>query len=556
MTIGADSLVLGKARFPDVTHEVGHMADAHAAWSGVPAGDPREFLAGVAGSFAVGLTGPNGRTVLAVDRFATQTLCYRQVQGQLRFAARADELADPSPALDSQAIYDYLLLHAVASPRTIFKEVHRLPPAHCAVWEDGRLTVQPYWVARFDDLDAAPLPQLKTQFRELLRHAVRQQLGAGIPACFLSGGTDSSTVAGTIAEVTGQAPYTYSIGFDAAGYDEVEYARIAARHFGTTHHEYYITPDDLVAGIPQVAAHYDQPFGNSSALPAYYCERLARQDGVTKLLAGDGGDELFGGNSRYAKQRIFDWYGMLPQALRESALEPIFGRPAMSRAPLLRKAASYIEQARIPMPDRLQIYNLLLRLQPTAVLTADFLSRVDLEAPLRQQRDVWSQAQADSLINRSLAFDWRYTLAENDLPKVRGTAELAGLDVGFPLLDDGLVDFSLHLPSQYKLKGLRLRWFFKEALRDFLPEAIITKKKHGFGLPFGAWTQRHAGLRALAADSVKSLAARNLVREDFVHRLLESLVPQHPGYYGELLWILMMLEQWLRHHAPRWRVEA
>ena len=126
--------------------------------------------------------------------------------------------------------------------------------------------------------------------------------------CFLSGGTDSSTVAGTLKQVTGSAA-TFSIGFDAAGYDEMDYARIAAKHFGTDHHEHYVTPAELVSAIPKVAAHYDQPFGNSSAVPAYICATVARDHGVRKLLAGDGGDELFGGNTRYAKQKIFEaWW--------------------------------------------------------------------------------------------------------------------------------------------------------------------------------------------------------------------------------------------------------
>ena len=139
---------------------------------------------------------------------------------------------------------------------------------------------------------------LRTEFRRLLRDAVARRLDGSVPACFLSGGTDSSTVAGMIREVSGQPAHTYSIGFEAEGYDEMAYARIAARHFGCEHHEYYVTPADLVRSIAEVAASYDQPFGNSSALPAYYCAKVAREQGVTRMLAGDGGDELFGGKSR------------------------------------------------------------------------------------------------------------------------------------------------------------------------------------------------------------------------------------------------------------------
>ena len=148
----------------------------------------------------------------------------------------------------------------------------------------------------------------------------------------------------------------------------------------------------------------------------------------------------------------------------------------------------------------------------------------------------------------------RYTLAESDLPKVRGTTALAGLGVGFPMLDDELLAFSMRLPPQYKLNRLRLRWFFKEALRGFLPDEVITKKKQGFGLPFGVWATRHAGLRELASDSVRSFATRGIVRPDFVKQLLGTHLPAHPHYYGTLVWILMMAEQWMRVHTPDYKL--
>ncbi len=511
----------------------------------------------VNGDFAVGLEDPQGRVFLAVDRFAVQTLCYRVVDGQLRFARRADELADAEPQIDTQAIFDYLYFHAIPSPRTIYKDVFRLPAGHCAWFEAGRLTVQPYWVATFQEPTAASVAfdDLRDQFRGLLRDAVSTRMDRSKPACFLSGGTDSSTVAGMI-QACGVTASTYSIGFEAEGYDEMAYARLAARHFGASHHEYYVTPDDLVQAIPSVAGHYDQPFGNSSALPAFYCARMARDDGVSTLLAGDGGDELFGGNSRYAKQRVFGWYGQAPAWARRGLVEPLVERPALQAVPLIRKAASYVEQAKVPMPDRLQMYNLLLRLTPGRVLTPALLAQVDANGPLAQQRQVWAAAVTPSWLNRTLAFDWRYTLAESDLPKVMGTAQLAGVAVAFPMLDDALLDFSLGLPLDYKLKGQQLRWFFKEALRGFLPDEILRKKKQGFGLPFGVWTLRHDGLKRFAVASLASLAERGIVRADFIDALVKVHLHEHAGYYGEMVWILMMLEQWLQQHAPRFKLAA
>ncbi|HOM15185.1 MAG TPA: asparagine synthase-related protein, partial [Rubrivivax sp.] len=280
------------------------------------------------------------------------------------------------------------------------------------------------------------------------------------------------------------------------------------------------------------------------------CATRAREDGVERILAGDGGDELFGGNSRYAKQRIFGWYGHVPAPLRSALMEPLLERTPIGSLPLARKGRSYVQQAKVPLPDRMQMYNLLLRLGPENIFAPEFLARVDPADPLRQQRAVWQQAQGAGALNRTLAYDWRYTLAEADLPKVRGSTALAGVAVGFPFLEQALVDFSLGLPTEYKLKGLKLRWFFKEALRGFLPDEILAKKKQGFGLPFGVWATRHAGLKAFATDSLHALAGRGIVRAAFARQLVDELLPQHPGYYGDMVWILMMLEQWLRQQ-PR-----
>ncbi|MEW6513543.1 MAG: asparagine synthase C-terminal domain-containing protein [Pseudomonadota bacterium] len=541
------SLCLGHPRFAD-----SDLA-AIAAREGIPAAWKQAFQkhgagapAHVSGDFAVAVTLDDGRTFLAIDRFAIQTLCYRIEGNHLRFATRADELG--ASELDPQAIFDYLYFHVIPSPRTIFMGVFRLPPGHCALFEQGKLTVAPYWQPNFAEHRNPSFGALRDEFRQIIKDAVTDRLAAGPAGCYLSGGTDSSTVAGMVTQITGQPADTYSIGFDVAGYDEMEYARIAVKHFGTRHHEYYVTPDDLVAGMPAVAASYDQPFGNSSAVPAYYCARMAQQDGYAHLLAGDGGDELFCGNTRYAKQSVFGFYDNIPMILREGLLEPAFADSTVfDRVPLLRKGASYIRQARVPMPDRMQTYNLLMRMGLDQVFCADFLGKIDSGEPERHQRETYNACPSSaSLVNKMLAYDWRYTLAENDLPKVVGSAKLAGVEVGFPLLDDRLLDFSLKLPTSYKLKGLKLRWFFKEALRGFLPDAILVKKKHGFGLPFGPWAVNHAPLNQLATDSLHGLADRNIIRREFIDSLLKEHLPAHPGFYGELVWIMTMMEQWLR----------
>ena len=543
----ASTLTLGHPRFgdnalADLAKREGDLAAWRAAYAQFGVRAPER----VGDDFAVAFDTPAGGTFLAVDKFAIQTLCYRVEGNRLHVAPRADELGPTE--LDPQAVFDYLYFHVIPSPRTIFKEGFRLPPGHYALFENDKLTVAPYWQPAFAEIRSPSFADLREEFLATVRESVASRIEAGRTGCYLSGGTDSSTVSGMLTRIGGQPAETYSIGFDVSGYDEMEYARIAARHFGTRHHEYYVTPGDLVAGMPKVAVSYDQPFGNSSAVPAYYCALRAKQDGFDTLLAGDGGDELFGGNSRYAKQRVFGIYDHIPGILREAILEPALAdSKVFDHIPLLKKSASYVRQARVPMPDRMNTYNLLMRMGLGEVFTANFLGQIDSGEPERHQREVYALCPASaSLVNKMLAYDWRYTLAENDLPKVIGSAHLAGVQVGFPFLDDRLLEFSLKLPTNYKLKGLKLRWFFKEALRGFLPDEILVKKKHGFGLPFGPWAVQHAALNKLATDSLHGLADRNIIRREFIDTLLKDHLPAHPGFYGELVWIMTMMEQWFR----------
>ena len=514
------------------------------------------------GTFALAICDPDRRELLlAVDRLGVSTLCFGGTEDEVHFSTDANEVASALRArgngggeLEPQAILHYLFSHCIPGPTTIFRGVRRLLAGHYLRSVDGSLDVVPYWQPSHVDSASETLPVLQDRFLEVVQSSVARSIdGAAKPGCFLSGGTDSSTVAGMLREVTGSAPDTYSIGFDADGFDEMSYARIASERFGTNHHEYYITPADLVASIPDIAATYDQPFGNSSVLPTYYCAKMARADGIDRLLGGDGGDELFGGNTRYAKQRVFGYFDRAPAVVR-STLQTVLAPAAWEAVPLVRKARSYVQQAAVPMPDRMQTYNLLTRIGIDTIFEPSFVAQVDVDAPIKEMRAWYARSGADSLLNRMLAFDLKYTLTDNDLPKVVTACRLAGVDVAFPLLDDEVVAFAERLDPDLKLKGLQLRWFFKHALRDFLPAEILTKSKHGFGLPFGIWLGRDKGLHELAFSSLESLKQRGIVRVAFIDQLRADLLADHATYYGELVWVLMMLEQWLQAHAADCRM--
>lgn len=546
--------VWGRMRFTDT--ELAACAQRHGVARALAQGYARMgtgVLTTLAGAFALAiLDGRGGEAVLAIDRMGTRPLCYCVAAGTLVFGSTLDAIsAFPAntPEINRQAIYDYVYFHMVPGPRTIHVGRHRLLPGTLLLFCNGKAETRAYWEMHFAEDEKRPLPELKKDFLAILREGVRDATQDGTVGAFLSGGTDSSTIAGMLGKVTAQPARTYSIGFEAQGYDEMRYARIAARHFETKHHEYYVTPDDVVSAIPLIAAIHDQPFGNSSAVPTYCCAKLAKDDGVDTLLGGDGGDELFGGNERYAKQYLYSLYSDLPRALRKGLIEPVLGLlPPVS---LIGKAQRYVRNASTPMPARYDNYNLLERLGAASVFTSEFLGTIDARQPRMMLDHAYDSAQAHSLINRMLALDLRFTLADNDLPKVTRACELASIDVRFPLLSDSIVTFSAGLSPRLKLKGTRLRYFFKEALRGFLPDEIIAKTKHGFGLPFGPWLQTHGPLRQIALDSLADLKQRHIIRPEFIDELISMHVKRHAGYYGTMVWVLMMLEQWLRqHHRP------
>jgi asparagine synthase (glutamine-hydrolysing) len=505
----------------------------------------------IKGTFALAVVDVAARhALLAIDRMGVEALCYAECAGALCFGTRADAvsaLLGRSPDIDPQALFDYLFFHMVPAPTTVFRGVRKLLPGQYLEYRDGAIKLDYYWRMQYLDRPTVPEGQLCRQFRDILPRAVSRQLDDLATGTFLSGGTDSSTVTGIFSRLRAAPVDAYSIGFDAEGFDEMEYARIAAKRFGARHHPYYVTPEDVLAAVPRIAAAYDEPFGNASAVAVYYCALQARGDGVRVMLAGDGGDELFGGNARYAKQKMFEAYARIPAAIRDKLIEPLALRvPLLERFPGVRKLKSYVEQARIPLPDRLEAYNFLFRAELAATLEPDFLASIRPEQPFEHMRAEYGRARSESSVNRMMHLDLKQTLADNDLRKVNVMCRLAGIDVRYPMLDDELVAFSGRVPPSGKVNGLRLRYFFKEALKDLLPPEIVAKRKHGFGLPFGVWMLRHPVLYELAADSLAAFRQRRLLQRRYVDSLLDRHRTDHASYYGVMVWLIMMLEQWLQ----------
>ena len=555
LTAGGVATIAGHPRFRD--SELAAVADTQGGAAALAKGYEQYaegIFARLMGSFCCAIIDTRAdRVLLAIDRLGQHSMYYHAGDDALAFgsfASGALVATEDKAQLLEQGVYNYVYFHMVPSPGTVYRGLHKLPAAHYLDYQGGNVRRVNYWCPRFsDDTQQESFDVLAEQLRHKLRSSVENCLpGSGKVGAFLSGGLDSSTVVGMFSELREGQASAYSIGFAAEGYDEMAFARITAKHFGVELNEYYVTPEDVVEALPTIATSYDEPFGNSSALPAYFCAKMAAEDGVKTLLAGDGGDEFFGGNERYLKQRVFEHYAKVPALLRKGLIDPLVN-VMPSGLPLASKAKSYIAQANTPLPDRMQSYNFLHRHAASEIFPDDVLRAVDTALPLTLLRSIYQRPEPTSSLNRMLYLDWQITLADNDLRKVSHMCALAGVDVVYPMLDDELVAFSCKVPSAWKIKGNDLRHFYKESLKGWLPGETIAKTKQGFGLPFGVWMRNYQPLRELAYDNLLKLKQRGLIKPAFIDKAIEMHQSQHAAYYGELVWILTVFELWMQGHS-------
>ena len=484
--------------------------------------------------------------LLANDRLGIRPLAYYYQQGLFVFGSKLDHIiAHPgvNKVIDPQGIFNYLYAHMIPSPGSIYKDILKLQPGEFIEINSNKHLRDFYWQS---DYTESTFTKLK------LMEQVHTQLGQSIATClpdketgvFLSGGLDSSTVTGFFQQFAAHKVDAFTMGFDAEGYDEMAYARIVAAHFKVNLHEYYVSPTDVLNSIPLIAQAYDEPFGNASAVPSYYCAKFARERGMTRLLAGDGGDEIFAGNSRYAKQKLFEYYRYLPDFSKAVIV------PMANNIPFLSKLQSYIEQAKINMPDRLETYNFLHRSPLLEFFSEEFLKKIDPEIPIANCRSTYNRANTDDLLKRMLHLDGKFTLADNDLRKVNRMCELAGVEVQYPMLQEDLVKFSAGIPSKWLMQGFELRSFYKKSMQNFLPKETLTKSKQGFGLPFGVWMAQDKELKQFALDNLFSFSKRGIVNPVYIKNIIQLHQKGHASYYGVMIWLLIMLEQWLIAHEP------
>lgn len=506
----------------------------------------KEVLQKIHGEFSLCVMQPANRyAMLAIDRIGIRPLAYTRTENHLVFGSQVTSLL-VHPAVQStvsaQGVFNYLYFHMVPSPSTIFQGIEKLGPGEYLEYQNGKAVREAYWHVEFNE-PPADEKDLARKLTDELNQSVKSCLPDAPTGAFLSGGLDSSTVTGVFQNLSEKPVDAFAIGFDAEGFDEMAYARASAGHFGANLHEYYVTPKDVLDSLPRIAAAYDEPFGNASAIPAYYCAKLARENGIECLLAGDGGDEIFAGNARYAKQKLFDLYHKIPGSLRKILVDPL----ARDLGPL-RKLKSYVDQARVPMPERMETYNFLHRTPLGEIFDPEFLAQIDPQSPADIQKTRYDLADTESLLKRMLFLDHKITLADNDLRKVNRMCELAGVEVRYPLLQDEMMTFAAGIPSGMLLRGTELRSFYRRALKDFLAPETLSKDKHGFGLPFGLWINEYAPLKEYTDHHLQKIRQRGFLKDEYIDTLIQAHQSGHASYYGVMIWILIMLDQWLESH--------
>ncbi len=512
------------------------------------------FIGRLRGSFAFALWDhASQRLLIATDFYGVKPVVYHRGCSGLIAASRIRQLRTtlPSVEINPDAIYHYLFFQAVCSPLTIFREIHKLCPGRALLVENGRIDEFTHYDIRYQ-----PVPQGEEYWRKTIPEAIEAAIATFVPlsdpqktGCFLSGGTDSSSVAGFYSLLSKSPAKTFSIGFDDPRYNELDYARIAAKHFSTEHHEYMVTPSDVLALLEDLPRIYDEPFGNASVVAAYFCALLARNNGVDVMLGGDGGDEIFGGNERYVQNLVFERYFLLPQIMREELLEPILG--VLPSIGIIHKAKRYVRRANIRNPKRFYSYNLLAELDNSEIFQPDFLVRVNRDSFLDLAAQHYEHAAPAHDTDRLLYLDMKFTITDNDLRKVTQMAEAAGVEVRYPLLDRDLVDFASTIPAGLKVRPGKNRYIFKRAMTGFLPEEIIRKKKHGMGLPIARWFRTDRKLSELLKDVLFTGAPflSAYVKPEYLGKLKASFEVDETPYYGDNLWVYLMLELWLRNVA-------
>jgi asparagine synthase (glutamine-hydrolysing) len=478
-----------------------------------------------------------GRLVLVRDRLGIKPLYYTHRDGMLAFASELSPLRAAGftgDAPDSAALDAYFTYLYIPAPDTIFAGVHKLCPGELLIAQRGQVSRQRWWRPVYQIDESWTLESAAARYLDLLDDSVRQHRVSDVPlGAFLSGGLDSSTVTAVLAHQSSAPIKTFSIGFDDAHANELQYARAAAEHLGTDHTEAILHPD-MAALLPTLVQHFGEPFADSSALPTWLVSRLARR-AVTVALTGDGGDELFAG---YTWTRLNHWatrYAQWPAPLRHMAGLGIGLLPGAHLRPGLQR---FHNDSFLPPGERYRRRHTCLNAAERLVLlhTSPGEDRF-----LAHWRDVGNIQAGDQM----LYVDTCMYLPDDVLTKVDRMSMAHALEARVPLLDHRLVEFAATVPFTLKLSGGISKRLAKHAAARLLPPALLRQRKQGFAIPIHAWFR--GALREPFQDLVLGPDARSaaLLDRAAVQHLLDAHL-QGRAERGHALWAILFLEQWLR----------
>jgi asparagine synthase (glutamine-hydrolysing) len=513
--------------------------------------DGVEFLRHLEGMFALAIWDARHRQlVLARDRLGKKPLVYRVENGRLLFASELKSLLEVPGVpreIDPGAVDEYLTYQYVPHPNTIFRGIRKLPPAHYAVYRDGRFNVGCYWQPDFTREVRRPAAEYRRELRRLLTGAVEKRLQSEVPlGAFLSGGVDSSIVVALMQQLVRQPVKTFSIGFPVAEFDETHYAREVAQHLGTDHHEERVEPD-AVSVLPKLVWHYDEPFADSSAIPTYYVAQMTRRH-VTVALTGDGGDELFAGYDRYRAVKLAGWFDRLPRGAARLLAGSWWQRlPSSQRQKSLvrrmqRFAAAVAQPPARRYYDWMSIFNETRRAE---LYDEDFLARLPDSDPFVFLSRAFAQCGGRDQVTAAGLVDLVTYLPCDLLTKVDIASMAHSLECRQPLLDHHVVALAAEMPLAMKMQFWRGKRILLETFGDLLPPSILRRGKMGFGVPLAHWF-RHE-LRDFAREVL--LDPTTLARGYFRPAAVERLVSEHLSDvfdHSHRLWALLFFELWQR----------
>ncbi|MBD0325305.1 MAG: asparagine synthase (glutamine-hydrolyzing), partial [Pyrinomonadaceae bacterium] len=437
------------------------------------------------GMFAFALWDARERKLfLARDRVGKKPLYYTLTpRGTLVFGSELKSLLEHPEVereVSPEALDAYLTLGYVPDPLCILRGVNKLPPGHHLTFpHEGRFALSEYWDFPFDDAEPA-LPRREEEYveelRSLLEEAVRVRLISEVPlGAFLSGGVDSSAVVGFMARQMSQRVKTFSIGFHEDSYNELKYARVAARHFATDHHEFIVTPD-ICHVVDELVWHCDEPFADSSAVPTYMVSKLAREH-VTVALSGDGGDELFAGYTRYDVEQQRRGFNRLPRVVRQNMM-----RAVSRRLPHGAWGRNYLNNVSLdPVERYLDSVSIFTDLNKLSLYTSDFGRRLNEDGAAHASFRFHAERvrKGAGPLNTLLYLDSKTYLPGDILTKVDRMSMAVSLEARAPLLDHKLVEFVTRLPARLKMRGREGKYIFKRAISGLVPEEILRRPKQG-----------------------------------------------------------------------------